>query len=148
MPAWPGGACPECGIQMPAKLIRCANCRAMLNSDLVPKEIAYPEFVPLQEVLTVLDVPIRGDFVRCPSCAKELRISCKFRGKKVSCRFCDHAFDLLVGTVGVKRQGVYADCSHCKKELRSAEKFIGVNVSCKFCSGAIRIIDPLPNSGS
>ena len=98
MPAWPGGPCPDCGDEMPAKLIRCATCRALLNSELVPKEIEYPDFVPLREVLAVVDVPVVGDFIKCPKCTRELRISCKFRGKRVSCRLCDHPFDLHLGT--------------------------------------------------
>lgn len=141
MPTWPGGPCPECGDQMPAKLIRCATCRALLNSELTPKEIESPEFVPLRELLSVMDVPVVGDFVKCPKCRHELRISCKFRGKRVSCRLCDHPFDLHVGTPAIQRLGVYAPCPHCTQELRAAERFIGMNVSCKFCNGAIRMID-------
>ena len=148
MPAWPGGPCPECGDDMPARMIRCRTCRALLNSELVPREIEYPEFVPLKEVLAVVDVPMRGDFIRCPKCSRELRISIKFRGKKFSCRHCDHPFDLNVGTPAVTRLGVYAPCPHCTQELRAAERFIGMNVSCKFCDGAIRIVESTtaPNS--
>lgn len=131
---------------MPAKLIRCANCRALLNAELTPRTIESPDFVPLQEVLTVLDADVRGDFVACPNCTRELRVSGKFRGQRVSCRYCDHAFELLVGTVKVKRMAVYATCPHCQQELRSAEKFLGVNVACKFCGGAIRIVD-IPHAG-
>ncbi len=141
MPAWPGGPCPECGDQMPAKLIRCATCRALLNPELSPKEIESPEFVPLREVLVVVDVPVIGDFVRCPKCQRELRIHCKYRGQRVTCRQCDHPFDLHVGTPAVQRLGVYASCPHCTQELRAAERFIGMNVLCKFCNGAIRMLD-------
>ncbi len=144
MPAWPGGLCPECGDQMPARLIRCASCRALLNSELVPKEIEYPDFVPLREVLAVVDARVKGDFIRCPQCTRELRISVKFRSRRVSCRHCEHTFDLHIGGPTVKRIGVYAPCPHCTQELRAAERYIGVNVSCKFCNGAIRIVDQTP----
>jgi hypothetical protein len=145
MPAWPGGPCPECGDQMPARLIRCATCRALLNSELVPREIEYPDFVPLREVLAVVDAPVKGDFIKCPQCTRELRISLKFRGKKVSCRHCSHAFRLQIGTPEVTRLGVYAPCPHCKQELRASERYISMNVSCKFCNGAIRIVDQPPS---
>ena len=48
MAAWPGGACPECGDQMPANLIRCATCRGLLNPDLQPKCVSEIEFVELK----------------------------------------------------------------------------------------------------
>ncbi len=50
MPAWPGGACPDCGDHMPANLITCQTCRALLNSELKVSFVDIPEFIPLQEV--------------------------------------------------------------------------------------------------
>ena len=84
MPAWPGGPCPECGDEMPASLIRCASCRALLNQELSPRESFAPEFVPLQEVETVIDTPIAGYFVTCPRCQKELRINGRYAGQNVA----------------------------------------------------------------
>ena len=143
MPAWPGGPCPECGDQMPAMLIRCATCRGLLNPELVPKEIAFPDFVPLPEV--VVDVQLKGDYIRCPQCEKELRISYKFRDKHVSCKFCSHAFKLNLASPTLQHRGIYVPCPHCQKELRVAERYLGEDVACNFCNGAIRILDvPAP----
>ncbi|MBX3444822.1 MAG: hypothetical protein KF774_20650 [Planctomyces sp.] len=140
MPAWPGGDCPECGEQMPANVIRCATCRALLNNDLAIKPIVPPEFVPLPEIATSSDVSLRGVYLPCPACTRELRISQNLFGQRVQCRFCHHPFDL-------KRESAaplagYASCPHCHQELRAAPKYLGIKVSCRHCGGSIRLVDP------
>jgi hypothetical protein len=140
MGAWPGGNCPECGDQMPARVIRCATCRALLNSDLAIKPIIPPEFVPLPEISATTDVPLKGVYVSCPACTRELRVGSQFIGQRVQCRFCDHEFDLNRDVMPV--EAGYAQCPHCTQELRAAKRFFGVKVSCRFCQGSIRLIDP------
>jgi len=140
MPAWPGGNCPECGDQMPANVIRCATCRALLNSDLAIKPITPPEFVPLPEIASSVDVPLRGVYVPCPACTRELRINLSFVGQRVQCRFCNHPFDL--DRSRVNPAAGYTNCPHCHQEIRAATKYVGVKVSCRFCHGSIRLVDP------
>jgi hypothetical protein len=140
MPAWPGGPCPECGDEMPANLIRCASCRALLNQELSPREILAPEFVPLTEVEAVIDTPIVGYFVACPRCQKELRINGRYVGQQVACKFCNGQFPLQLDPPTVQVSAFYTECPHCKKELRAARKYTGAKVACKFCNGAIRFM--------
>ena len=142
MPAWGGGPCPECGDEMPARLIRCATCRALLNPDLVPSEISPPEFSPLPEVAAVIDAPPIGYFVTCPHCAKELRINKRYVGQHVACKFCDGQFQLQLDPPQVASPAFYTNCPHCSKELRVASKYQGMKVACKFCDGGIRFPQP------
>jgi hypothetical protein len=140
MPAWPGGNCPECGEQVPANVIRCTCCRALLNSDLAIKPIAPPEFVPLPELTTCVDAPFRGVYLACPACTRELRINLSLFGQHVECRFCHHPFDL--NRSKVTPSAGYASCPHCNQELRAATKYLGMKVSCRHCHGSIRLVDP------
>jgi len=82
MPPWPGGPCPVCGDVMPERLIHCRNCRAMLNSDLESDTIEIPAFIPLQEIASHVELDVRGYFVPCSSCERELRINAKYAGKR------------------------------------------------------------------
>lgn len=141
MPAWPGGNCPECGDQMPANVIRCATCRALLNNDLAIKPIVPPEFVPLPEITESVDVPLRGVYLPCPACTRELRINSSLFGQRVQCRFCDHPFDLDPERV-IPPAG-YTSCPHCRQEIRAATKYVGIKVSCRHCHGSIRLVNPL-----
>ena len=143
MAAWPGGACPECGDQMPANLIRCATCRGLLNPDLHPKYVDAVDFVELKEVLVVIAVPVVGHFVQCPHCHGELRIHTKYLGQQVACRFCKQPFHWH-GNETLPPKAVYSSCPHCQKEVRAALQFVGENVACKFCSGALKL--ELPNA--
>ena len=140
MPAWPGGPCPECGEVMPANLVRCVSCRALLNHELVVPEIVAPEFVPLPEVEAVVDTRIIGFFVECPHCQKELRINAKYHGNYVACKFCQGQFEFRLNPPRVRCLAFYANCPHCAKELRAAEKYKGIKVACKFCSGGLRFV--------
>jgi hypothetical protein len=125
---------------MPANLIRCASCRALLNQELSPREILAPEFVPLPEVEAVIDTPIVGYFVTCPRCQKELRINARYVGQHVACKFCDGQFPFELASQSVQVPAFYTQCPHCQKELRAAKKYSGAKVACKFCSGAIRFM--------
>lgn len=140
MAAWPGGPCPECGDQMPANLVRCVSCRALLNPELVVPEIISPEFVPLAEVEAVVDVPVNGYFVECPHCRKELRINARYVNQRVACKFCAGEFDFRLNPPRVRRMAFYSSCPHCSKELRAAEKYIGQKVACKHCNGGLRCV--------
>jgi len=140
MPAWPGGNCPECGDQVPANVIRCVTCRALLNSDLAIKPITPPEFKPLPEIASSEDVPLKGMYLPCPSCTRELRIAMDFMGRNVQCRFCQRPFELHRDKV--EPLAAYTTCPHCHQEIRAATKYVGVKVSCRFCQGSIRLVDP------
>ena len=60
MPAWPGGPCPECGEVMPENLVHCQNCRALMNPDLKTDSVEIPEFIPLQEIGSMVEVKPKG----------------------------------------------------------------------------------------
>lgn len=88
MSAWPGGPCPDCGDDMPANLVRCATCRALLNPELKPADIMPYQPVRLQEVDSFVEADLVGYFVGCPRCRRKLRVHGKYDGQKVACRFC------------------------------------------------------------
>ncbi len=142
MPIFPGGPCPECGDQMPAKLVHCANCRALLNPELQPKPIVHPDFVELAEVevVKVIKLPVHGYFVDCSKCQVELKIHAKYIGQAVVCRYCSSPVDLGLKS-GLIRLAVYSVCPHCQKEVRAALKYLDKNVACKFCGGGIHFVD-------
>ncbi len=139
MPAWPGGPCPECGDDMPAKLVRCATCRALLNPELTPGRIEPPEFIMLPEVATVIDASPAGFFVQCPHCQDELRIAAKYVGQHVACKSCQGPFQFLLESPSIRITACYTKCPHCDRELRVAPKYRGMNVACKFCDGGIHL---------
>lgn len=142
MPAWEGGPCPDCSDDMPPKLIHCQTCGALLNSDLQPKQIELPEFVPLQEVASMMDVKPVGFYVGCPHCNRELRIHGKYQGERVQCKFCRKPFNFNPGQQeGVSKIAFYTDCPHCKKEIRAAQKYMGARVACKLCDGALHFVE-------
>ena len=136
--AWQGGPCPQCGDDMPANLVHCQTCRALLNSELTEDSVEIPKFVPLREVKPTQVVPARGHYVPCPGCEEELRINRKYRGAAVSCRFCSHSFSYDEST---EVTALYADCPHCEEELRASSKYIGQSVACRFCSGQLMLTD-------
>ncbi len=141
MPPWPGGPCPACGEVMPVRMIHCRNCRTLLNTDLEPESVEIPEFVPLQEIESVQELPIRGFYVVCPQCTRELRINRKFAGKQVTCKHCSGEFPLNFGDGKIEKVGVYVYCPHCSERLRMSCKYIGIKVSCKACSGRLTVVE-------
>jgi ssDNA-binding Zn-finger/Zn-ribbon topoisomerase 1 len=140
MPAWPGGPCPECGEEMPARLIHCFNCRALLNTDLEPDSVEIPEFVPLKEIGPVDEIKVRGHYVNCPNCTRELRVNAKYIGKSVTCKQCDGRFTLILDDPKVEQVGVYVYCPHCSVRLRMATKYVGIKVACKTCKGHLMVV--------
>jgi uncharacterized protein (DUF983 family) len=143
MPPWPGGPCPECGEEMPERVIHCRNCRTLLNTDLEPDSVEIPMFVPLQEIESVAELPIRGFYVLCPHCTRELRVNRKFTGKDVTCKQCGGEFvlDLSGSPPRIRKVGIYVYCPHCSERLRMSTKYIGVKVACKACTGRLIAID-------
>jgi len=143
MPPWPGGPCPECGEVMPERIIHCRNCRTLLNTDLDPDSVEVPEFVPLQEIENIVELPVRGYYVLCPHCTRELRVNRKFVGKQVSCRQCTGDFMLDFGDVSTKveKVGIYVYCPHCNERLRMSGKYVGIKVACKSCSGRLMAVE-------
>ncbi|MFN9718251.1 MAG: hypothetical protein ACK58L_06115 [Planctomycetota bacterium] len=134
--AWPGGPCPQCGEDMPAKVIHCQSCRALLNSELTEDSIEIPPFVPLPELSVIAAAAPTGHYVLCPGCQEELRIHRKYKGLKVQCKHCNVPFTYR-DTVTVK--AFYTPCPHCKNELRASPRYMGHKVVCKHCSGHIQL---------
>jgi len=132
--AWQGGPCPSCGDDMPANLVHCQSCRALLNSELTEDSVEIPKFVPLKEIDPTQIVAANGHYVECPGCQEELRINRKYQGAAVACRFCQHSFGY---DEAVTVTAVYSDCPHCQKELRASLKYTDQNVACRHCSGAL-----------
>jgi len=143
MPAWPGGNCPDCGELVPTNIIHCPICRCLLNSELQVDSVEIPEFIPLQEISSMAEVDIRGYFLGCPICHKELRINRKYIGQRVSCNFCEAQFPLELSNRSIEKNAFYAPCPHCEKELRAAPKYLGHKVTCKHCKGLIEFVGEL-----
>ena len=51
---------------MPANLVHCQTCRAILNEDLESDSIEIPRYIPLQEIATMIEVDPLGYYVGCP----------------------------------------------------------------------------------
>lgn len=124
MAAWPGGPCPNCAEDMPARLVR---CRALLNDDLQPAHIEIPEFQPLQELESFIELPPRGFYVSCPQCDRSSR-SIESTTRSVR--------DSRIATLGF-----YFNCPYCHKRLRMSPMDVGMNVGCIHCRETIRLID-------
>jgi hypothetical protein len=126
---------------MPANLVHCRSCRAMLNADLESDSIEIPEFVPMKEIDSYVELRPRGYYVSCPSCDRELKVNAKYLGRRVTCISCAGAFDLDFNNPRIEKLGYYADCPHCSKRLKLAAKYHGMKVACKFCTGHIRLVE-------
>lgn len=142
MPAWPGGPCPDCGDEMPPKILRCRTCGATLNPSVEFPPLEAPAPVVLPELKLSLEAAPRGAFIGCPNCEKELRIANHYEGCQVQCKHCTAPFLYQRSNAAIRRIGRYLDCPHCQRELRLAEKYMGRRVACKFCDGPIQIVDP------
>lgn len=140
MPEWPGGPCPACGEDTPARVVHCRNCRTLLNSDLEEDSVEIPQFIPMQELDCKVEMEPRGAYLLCPHCHQELRINTKYLGEIVSCKHCDGRFQVDLTTPAIEVRGYYGDCPHCTQELRISKKYVGVEVACKFCSGKLKLI--------
>lgn len=141
MPAWPGGPCPQCGEQMPPNVVHCRNCRALLNADLDPDSVEIPQFIPLQEIDSYVELHPEGYHVSCPLCDRELRINVKYLDQRVSCNICAGAFRFDLSNPHIDKIAMWASCPHCTRHLRMAAKYAGAKVACKFCGGKIMILD-------
>jgi len=133
---WPGGPCPQCGEDMPARLVHCRSCRALLNSELTEDSIEIPSFFSLPEISVTASATPRGHYVSCPGCLQELRIHSKYKGLKVQCKHCQHAFPY---DAAVEIRAAYMGCPHCQQEIRAGLKYLGHKVVCKHCGGHIQL---------
>jgi uncharacterized protein (DUF983 family) len=124
---------------MPERLVHCRNCRALLNTDLEPDSVEIPEFVPLQEIEPVPEIAVRGYYVNCPHCSRELRVNSRFIGKPVTCKQCDGDFILGFDDPAIQQVGVYVYCPKCADRLRMAMKYVGVKVACKSCHARLMV---------
>jgi ribosomal protein S27E len=127
---------------MPPRLVRCRSCGGLLNPELKPARISPPEPRELREISATRDAVARGYYVACPNCEQELRISAKYAGQTVQCKFCTAPFHFVTQNPSIRRMALYADCPHCRQELRVALKYLGKKVACKHCNGALRITEP------
>ncbi len=141
MPPWPGGPCPQCGEDMPAKLVHCQTCRELLNDDLEHDTVEIPAFHPLKELSVCCDAYPIGFYLECPECQKELRVHKKYLGKQVCCKFCQTPISLQIDSKKASSQFFYTGCPHCREELRIAQKYLGMTASCKFCQGHIQLLE-------
>lgn len=141
MPSWPGGPCPDCGEDMPPNLIRCVNCRTLLNQDLELESVEIPPFEPLQELESYVEAKPRGYYVGCPHCKKQLRINAQYVGKRLNCKKCHKTFKLDLSDPAIINIGFYLDCPHCDERLKVAHKYAGRRVVCKFCSSMLQFVD-------
>lgn len=139
MPEWPGGPCPACGEDMPARLVHCRSCRALLNNDLNEDSVEIPLFIPMAELDCKVEMPPRGVFLDCPHCYEELRINQKYVGQQVGCKHCNGTFALNLPLLQDSIRAYYGDCPHCQKELRIGRKYTGIDVVCKFCNGKLNV---------
>jgi hypothetical protein len=135
--AWPGGPCPQCGDEMPARVVHCRTCRALLNTELKEDSIEMPVFVPLPEIDVIAAALPKGHYVLCPGCQQELRIHSKYKGMKVQCKHCQQTFTYNTSVVVT---AFYTPCPHCSSELRAATKYVGQKVVCKHCNGHIQLM--------
>ena len=150
MPPWSGGPCPDCAEYMPANLIHCQTCRALLNTDLDPNQIEIPEFMPLQEIEHPEEDEVKaphalaeGYYVVCVKCEKELKINKRFHGEQVQCKYCEAQFKFSVNSVDLSWNGIYTDCPHCSERIRAARRYLDMVVACNFCSGHIELKEDL-----
>lgn len=141
MPAWPGGPCPQCGEDMPANLVHCRECRALLNPDLDSESVEIPAFVPLPEISAMIETEPAGFFIGCPNCDQELRISRKYAGQRVQCKHCNAPFIFEPSRNVPSVHAFYAPCPHCRAELRAALKYLGTKVACKHCGGHLHLVE-------
>ena len=146
MSAWPGGKCPSCELDVPANVIRCPECRVLLNDSLEMDSVEMPAFVPLQEISTMYESEPRGHFCECPACHKELRINRKYAGAQVQCKFCQAPFVFATTDPNLNVKAHYVECPHCHEELRAASKYLGTAVACKFCKGHIQLVERVAQS--
>lgn len=121
---------------MPARVVHCQTCRALLNSELSEDSVEVPVFVPLPEVAVVTHAKPKGHYVQCPGCHEELRINAKYRGHDVQCKHCQTPFS-YGDTVTIN--ALYTPCPHCGSELRASTRYLGQKVACKFCGGHIEL---------
>ncbi len=148
MPPWPGGPCPVCGEDMPERMIHCRNCRTLLNSDLESDSVEIPTFVPLKEIDSCVELKVRGYYINCPQCSRELRVNGKFVGKSVTCKHCEGSFVLDFSGEGLQPAGIYVYCPHCSDRLRMSVKYVGVKVACRSCQGRLMAIQPEQGQGT
>ena len=142
MTAWPGGDCPACGEWMPPNMVHCRECRQLLNLELARSSVEIPEFVPLQELDSMVEVAPAGLYYPCPKCRGDLKINRKYLGQRIQCKFCQAEFRLDPTSPAVRQADVYSTCPHCQQQLRFDPKYLGTKVACRFCGGKLHVQKP------
>jgi hypothetical protein len=125
---------------MPARLVRCRDCRTLLNNDLEPAQIEIPQFQPMQVLDSFVELPPRGFYVACPECGRELKISRNDHGKGVRCASCGDAFEFRLCDERLAKLGFYVNCPCCHRQLRMSPEDAGERVGCMYCQESIRIV--------
>jgi uncharacterized protein (DUF983 family) len=126
---------------MPASLVHCQNCRVLLNDDLESDSIEIPQYIPLREIASMIEVDPLGYYIHCPHCTKELRIARKYLHENVACKLCNRSFVLDLSSPNVRSTHFFTNCPHCREELRVAHKYMGTKAACKHCNGMIHFIE-------
>lgn len=124
---------------MPANLVHCQCCRALLNDELKSDSVVIPEFIPLPEISTMMEATLTGYYVDCPACHRELRIHRKYVGEDVRCKHCAGPFPFDLANSKIRVSAFYSKCPHCAEELRANTKYLGARVACKSCDGKIHL---------
>ncbi|MDA1015218.1 MAG: STAS domain-containing protein, partial [Planctomycetota bacterium] len=137
MPAWPGGPCPKCGVDMPENQIRCSDCRTLLNTDLQVKEIAAASFSPLGELQSVAEFAPRSFSLNCPSCDGRIRLPASSRRRDVCCELCQHEFRFEL--THVRFTEITGNCPHCRVAQSISPNDLGETVACDKCGGRISL---------
>ncbi|MEM1062653.1 MAG: hypothetical protein AAF532_11785 [Planctomycetota bacterium] len=145
MAAWPGGPCPSCGNDVPPSMIRCCECRTLLNSDLEISDVKIPEYVPLPETDAdpARTVTVRGFYSSCDSCGHTHRLRARYAGKRVRCKHCDAMMRTPADLSGTSQDGpklaaLYAACPDCDRPIDFAAVDVGATVFCQSCGTPVR----------
>jgi len=117
-----------------------------LNTDLEADSVEIPEFIPLKEIESMVDVAPQGFYIGCPLCKKELRIHQKYEGEKVQCRHCEGRFLFDRSDPKTTTVAFYCICPHCEEEIRAAIRYMGIKVACKLCGGRIQLLEEAPHN--
>jgi hypothetical protein len=112
-----------------------------LNPELESDSVEIPEFQPLQEVDSLVQLTARGFHISCPLCDRELKINKKYQGRDVECASCSGTFHFDFADERIAKLGYYVDCPHCSQRLRMSPKYLNRKVGCKHCQGKIRLTE-------
>lgn len=95
----------------------------------------------MADTANIADADPVGVYIDCPNCRRELRISRKYDGQRVQCKFCTGQFRFATSSPAIQRRAFFVSCPHCLRELRASDKYLGKRAACKNCGGKIQFRD-------